>query len=712
MAQAKPTSARGTLLTYIVGIVALLCIVAAAADFFFVARSASEDNEFLTSASVAAVQSQALAVNARRALAGDRKGFGALHDGALEMDAAIATMAGGDAKALLPAASGQVATSVGLLRGDWKKLRPAVRSIVEGRESALVASRSAGAVRKTLPGYIAGWNDLIKHLIAEKKIPRDSLAQVAGQPVRAAAIGREIEAIMAGQGDLAAEANVFKRQVDHFGDVLDGLANGSARLDIVALPDTPVLQAALGKLMADYRILDDNLQVLAPLAGPIVDWQKAANQIAAASPKLFAGARSVQAAYQAQRAARPFKPLYGYILGGIALLLIILLVGRYQLTADARRAARAQKIQNERNQEAILRMMDELGTLADGDLTVELEVTEDITGSIADSINYTVEALRELVATINGTAVEVDAAARQTETTATQLAEASENQNRQIGSATESITRMAGSIEQVSANAARASEVANHSVDVAHNGGEAVRRTIEGMTQIREDIQETSKRMKRLGESSQEIGDIVELINDIAEQTNILALNAAIQASTAGEAGRGFGVVADEVQRLAERAGAATRQIETLVRTIQSDTSEAILSMEQSTSGVVNGARLAENAGHALDEIEGVSSTIAKLVEGISGAAREQAEVAGEASGTMGVIREITSQTAGGTAAAARSIGRLATLSAELRRSVEGFRLPETQAPGEVCAEYGAGAEEAGGEEPPELGYSAARNPA
>ncbi|MGH7057633.1 MAG: methyl-accepting chemotaxis protein, partial [Acetobacteraceae bacterium] len=246
----------------------------------------------------------------------------------------------------------------------------------------------------------------------------------------------------------------------------------------------------------------------------------------------------------------------------------------------------------------------------------------------------------------------------------------------------------------------------------AHNGGAAVRRTIEGMTQIREDIQETAKRMKRLGESSQEIGDIVELINDIAEQTNILALNAAIQASTAGEAGRGFGVVADEVQRLAERAGSATRQIETLVRTIQSDTSEAILSMEQSTSGVVNGAHLAENAGHALDEIEGVSSTIAKLVEGISGAAREQAEVAGEVSNTMGVIREITAQTTEGTTTAARSIGKLASLSAELRHSVEGFRLPDAQAPGAKYSQYEPEAAEAEEGSPPKVAYSTAGNPA
>ena len=241
-----------------------------------------------------------------------------------------------------------------------------------------------------------------------------------------------------------------------------------------------------------------------------------------------------------------------------------------------------------------------MASLADGDLTVQATVTEDITGAIADSVNYAVEALRKLVATINASAMQVDASARQTQALGAQLGKASGVQTKQIASATESIAAMASSTEEVSGNAERAADVARHSVDVAHKGGEAVRRTIDGMNTIRETIQETSKRIKRLGESSQEIGNTVELISDIAEQTNILALNASIQASMAGEAGRGFAVVADEVQRLAERAATATKQIDVLVRTIQTDTNEAVVSMERSTTDVVGGALLAENAGAAL----------------------------------------------------------------------------------------------------------------
>jgi twitching motility protein PilJ len=270
----------------------------------------------------------------------------------------------------------------------------------------------------------------------------------------------------------------------------------------------------------------------------------------------------------------------------------------------------------------------------------------------------------------------VDSAAKQTENTAAHLAKAAENQTREINAATESIVSMAGSIEEVSGNAERSSDVARHSVEVAHKGGEAVRRTIDGMNAIRETIQDTSKRIKRLGESSQEIGNIVELINDIAEQTNILALNASIQASMAGEAGRGFAVVADEVQRLAERSTNATKQIEVLVRTIQADTNEAVVSMERSTTDVVGGALLAENAGAALDEIEQVSNQIASLVQNISGSAREQAGSAADVTRRTTRLSEISEQTGKATTATAAAISKLAELATQLRRSVAGFTLP------------------------------------
>ena len=358
--------------------------------------------------------------------------------------------------------------------------------------------------------------------------------------------------------------------------------------------------------------------------------------------------------------------------GGIVLVAIIAML----LVRDARKRLAEQAEQNERNQAAILQLLDELADLAEGDLTVHASVTENFTGAIADSINFAIDQMRGLVSNINRVSVRVARAAEDTQQTARNLANASENQAREITAASTAINEMAVSIDHVSSNAAESAAVAERAVAIANKGADVVQATIGGMDTIRGQIQETSKRIKRLGESSQEIGDIVSLINDIADQTNILSLNAAIQASMAGDAGRGFAVVADEVQRLAERSSAATKQIAALVKTIQTDTNEAVISMEQTTAEVVNGAKRAQDAGVALEEIESVSTSLAELIQNISNAARRQAASAGHVSNTMNVIQEITSQTANGTEATAKSVGALAEMANEMRVSVEFFKLP------------------------------------
>ena len=359
-------------------------------------------------------------------------------------------------------------------------------------------------------------------------------------------------------------------------------------------------------------------------------------------------------------------------LGGIVLVAITALL----LVRDARTRLAEQAAQNERNQAAILQLLDELADLAEGDLRVHASVTENFTGAIADSINFAIDQMRGLVSNINRVSVQVARATDETQTTARNLAKASEHQAREITAASTAINEMAVSIDHVSSNAAESAGVADRAVQIANKGNEVVRATISGMDNIRGQIQETSKRIKRLGESSQEIGDIVSLINDIADQTNILSLNAAIQASMAGDAGRGFAVVADEVQRLAERSSAATKQIAALVKTIQTDTNEAVISMEQTTAEVVNGAKRAQDAGVALEEIENVSTSLAELIQNISNAARQQAASAGHVSNTMNVIQGITSQTAQNSEATAKSIGDLAKMAKEMRVSVEGFKLP------------------------------------
>jgi len=429
----------------------------------------------------------------------------------------------------------------------------------------------------------------------------------------------------------------------------------------------------LGEVQTAFTAYEQQLHVTLEQAGALATAQRAAADLGMAADKL-------SKSLEAQSAAEPDGSggtTFALVALAVAVLCFAGALWGWTSQAGMRRVASLESERNRRNQDAILRLLDEMSSLADGDLTVQATVTDDITGAIADSINYAIEALRELVATINDTAMQLDQATRQTQAAAGHLAKASVAQSRQVAAATDAVSAMAASIEEVSGNAERSADVARHAVDVAHKGGDAVRRTIDGMNTIRENIQDTSKRIKRLGESSQEIGNIVELINDIAEQTNILALNASIQASMAGESGRGFAVVADEVQRLAERAGHATRQIEVLVRTIQSDTNEAVVSMERTTTDVVGGALLAENAGAALGEIEGVSNQIAQLVQNISASARQQAATSAHISRTMQVLREISQQTADNTSATSVAIGRLADMSAQLRKSVSGFSLPQ-----------------------------------
>lgn len=362
-----------------------------------------------------------------------------------------------------------------------------------------------------------------------------------------------------------------------------------------------------------------------------------------------------------------------FAVGSIVLLAIIAIA----MIRDTRQQLTEQASQNERNQAAILQLLDEIADLAEGDLSIHASVTENFTGAIADSINFAIDQMRGLVSNINHLSVQVAKAASATQATASNLASAAEGQAREIGAASHAINEMAVSIDHVSSNAAESAAVAERAVAIANKGADVVQDTITGMDTIRGQIQETSKRIKRLGESSQEIGDIVSLINDIADQTNILSLNAAIQASMAGDAGRGFAVVADEVQRLAERSSAATKQIAALVKTIQTDTNEAVISMEQTTTEVVNGAKRAQDAGVALEEIENVSTSLAELIQNISNAARQQAASAGHASNTMNVIQEITAQTVSATEQTASSIGKLAMMANEMRESVEGFKLPD-----------------------------------
>ncbi len=361
----------------------------------------------------------------------------------------------------------------------------------------------------------------------------------------------------------------------------------------------------------------------------------------------------------------------------IAALVGFVLLGRKLLTTARERelAARRDADENKRNQAAILRLMNEMSALADGNLTAKATVTEDITGAIADSVNLTVNELRNLVSGVNKTADEVTQGAAGASVVSQRLLTTASSQGEELRKAGDSVELMTQSIGEVSKSAGQSAEVARQSLVTAERGSQAVQNSIKAMNQIRDQIQETSKRIKRLGESSQEIGEIVELISDITEQTNVLALNAAIQAATAGEAGRGFAVVAEEVQRLAERSSEATKQIGAIVKAIQADTQDAVAAMEKSTQGVVEGARLSDAAGSALSEIDTVTKELAERIQNIAVSTEMQVDISREVAKSMYNSLTLTNEATMGTNETAATIKELGARARQLKASVSRFKV-------------------------------------
>jgi twitching motility protein PilJ len=643
----------------------LLMSLLAAALLLLSGRAYEQDRSYRAHLAELTVLAGALPTQAAAAGRGDDAAFEKLAQSRARLEKLLAEIEQGHAAfaALSTASARRLGGEPG-----WNAVLEDSRQVLAGRDAARELKTWAEESRTALGGVLAATGDAVSApggAVALRALPRfESVAQRASD---------DLQQLAHASGDPAAVAQRVTENTALLAQFLAGLAGLDRTAGVQAVSGEAMTR--LGAARDAFAAYEKQLHGALERAGTLATAQRASGELAQAADKLSKMLEQ-QSATDAEAG-----PLDGPYPALIAVLLAALMLGgalvSWMSAAGVRRVADQETERNRRNQDAILRLLDEMSSLADGDLTVQATVTDDITGAIADSINYAIEALRELVATINETAMQLDSAARQTQAAAGHLAKASVAQSRQVAAATDAVSAMAASIEEVSGNAERSADVARHAVDVAHKGGDAVRRTIDGMNAIRENIQDTSKRIKRLGESSQEIGNIVELINDIAEQTNILALNASIQASMAGESGRGFAVVADEVQRLAERAGHATRQIEVLVRTIQTDTNEAVVSMERTTTDVVGGALLAENAGAALGEIEDVSNQIAQLVQNISASARQQAATSAHISRTMQVLREISQQTADNTSATSNAIGRLAELSAQLRKSAAGFRLPQ-----------------------------------
>jgi len=616
--------------------------------------------------------SQQMATYSLSASSGNESSFDDLRKSRLKFDNILSNFrSGGVVTTALPK---ELVPALDVVESDWRNYRNNVEVILNGRQAITEVKELYQVIESFIPQMLTYSDEVVGVLIKKNSSPRQ-IYLATRQMMLSQRIKNNLNQVLAGGETAAAAADRFGRDAALFGRVLEGLLKGSKGLRIDKVKDKEAV-AKLREVAMLISAVSDNIAGILELSPELFEVKDAASLVGDDSAQLLKTLEMLQEGIISQGDELDLIQLAGMVFGAVAVLLII--IGSIFLLKDARKREESALENNRRNQRAILRLLDEMANLADGDLTVHATVTEEITGAIADSVNFTIDALRTLVATINNTASEVSRSTEKTQNTALELADASNKQAREIASASAAVTDMAESMSAVSNDADNSAQVAQKSVDIAQKGADVVRGTIGSMENIRETIQETSKRIKRLGESSQEIGDIVGLITEIADQTNILALNAAIQASTAGDAGRGFAVVADEVQRLAERAGNATKQIEGLVNTIQADTHEAVKSMEMSTAGVVSGAAMAEDAGVALKEIETVNTELSNLIKGISDSTNQQSKVALSVSDSMNVIQEITLQTSEGTEETSTSLSALNELSGELGRSVSGFKLPSS----------------------------------
>ncbi len=582
-------------------------------------------------------------------------------------------------KAVLAAMEGQkeAFTELREARDAFGKL---LDSLLEGGEvKGIKVSATSADARPALDSLREAWvkqNDAINQVLAnENRLV--AINRLAHEAVSRGPAMTEAAEAAGGKLPLLTERILRAAQQLAWAPGFDEAIAAQLARDIQTAQDLAAAESPLGQ---GFKAMAAGVPALTGDLKSLVQARKTGAGLQGGFRGMASHAGALIGAYEKEIEEQDFSSFSAAIFGSIALLMLVLMVKAFndegvRRSGEAEQQRRVAEAEKDATQGAILRLMNEMGDLADGDLTVRATVSEDITGAIADSVNYTIEELAVLVRGINDAAERVTSASSAAQNTSNELLAATKVQSEEIMSANATVLEMAKSMEAVSSSALESARVANASLEAARKGSSAVSNSITGMNDIRTQIQETSKRIKRLGESSQEIGEIVELISDITEQTNVLALNAAIQAASAGEAGRGFTVVAEEVQRLAERSAEATKQIAAIVKTIQTDTHDAVAAMEHSTQGVVEGAKLSDAAGQALSEISSVSQDLARLIQQISTDTQTQADIATKVASSMQYILQITGQTTTSTQQTAVSIGELTELAAELKGSVSGFKV-------------------------------------
>jgi twitching motility protein PilJ len=650
----------------------VILLLAIATLVYFNNRDSAYGTAYVGASGEMEMLSQRLAKASTLALQGNPAAFAQLKESRETFGRLLERLtSGGEIEGIdVPASPADVRPQLEVLTKTWAETDKDAATVIEQEANLLALGKSVA----TIDNENSAMLELAEQVAVLKLQSGASLKEIAAANqlvMLTQRIAKNASALLVGDEINPEVAFLLGKDTNGFRDILKGLSRSGDDADT---------RAKVGELEAAFKSYQDAIGNILGNMQPLVLSKQAGARIFRGSEELLKVTDDLAVGYQQglSGSGRFLVILISLVLlalGVLALLAKVYLDDTRRRTEESEAQRQASEVTNRENQDAILQLMNELGDLADGDLTSTATVSENITGAIADSINYTIEELRLLVGRINDAANRVTAATEIARQTSAELLTAAERQSREIKDAGQSALEMARSMSEVSGQATQSAQVARQSLAAAEKGTQAVEDSIKGMNEIRNQIQETSKRIKRLGESSQEIGEIVELISDITEQTNVLALNAAIQAASAGDAGRGFTVVAEEVQRLAERSAEATKQIAAIVKTIQTDTQDAVSAMEQSTQGVVEGAKLSDAAGQALNEIGEVSRNLSDLIENISTSTQGQADSATEVANLMQDILSVTEQTTAGTQRTAEAVDELNALASELKGSVAGFKV-------------------------------------